>query len=167
MLSDAGMEYGFYFDIAGNHDAYEDPGLTNWTANSVVGQATGAPATYWTVNFSYGKYLFPDIMTSSNTGRPWAQDSDVKGFIIPEEATELERILTKHQDAAVIFAQGHHGLYQTNGYDELVKPLFEEFGVQYYLYGHAHDLNYRYEGDVAAWRTDTLGHGDSNNFTVF
>ena len=167
MLDYAGMEYGFYYDIAGNHDSYDDPGMASWTANSVVGQGSGMQAAYWTVNFSYGKYLFPDIMTTSNTGRLWVNDSDGQGFIIQAEADELRRVFTKHQDAAVIFAQGHHGLYQTNGYNSLVQPLFEEFGVQYYLHGHAHDLNYRYQGDVAEWRTDTLGHGDDNNFSVF
>ncbi len=167
MIDEAGMEYGFYFDIAGNHDAYEDPGLKNWIKNSVTGQAIGEAATFWTVYFSYGSYLFPDLMTSSNVGRDWFHDSDVKGFIIQEEADKLARIFEEHEDASVIFALGHHGLYQTKGYEELVEPLFEEYNIHYYLYGHAHDLNYRYQGDVAAWRTNTLGHGNKQNFTVF
>ena len=151
------MEYGFYFDVAGNHDVYNDFGLFNWVSKSVVGQATGHWMGTWSVNFSYGKYLFQDLGTASNVGLPWAQDSAMKGYIIQEEVDKVNEVLNTHSDSDIIFAFGHHDPENTEGFN-LMRPVLDSYGVKYYTYGHIHDVGFKNISGLASWRVNTLGH---------
>lgn len=58
----------FYFDLPGNHDAYNDRYFNYYRSNSVQGRATGTTQVAWTRALGGDKYLFIGTNTAGNTG---------------------------------------------------------------------------------------------------
>ena len=54
-----GVDASFYFDIPGNHDAYNDQYFSYYLANSVQGRATGQDAGLLDKDGSLGQISFP------------------------------------------------------------------------------------------------------------
>ena len=57
-----------YFDVPGNHDAYNDASFAYYVANSVQGRATGRKQHSWTRSFTFGDYHFLGVNTADNSG---------------------------------------------------------------------------------------------------
>ncbi len=58
ILSSNGVEASFYYDIPGNHDAYNDQHFNYYLANSVQGRATGRTQASWTRTRPLGEISF-------------------------------------------------------------------------------------------------------------
>ena len=104
-----------YFDIPGNHDAYNDQYFNYYLANSVQGRATGRTQASWTRTGSRGKYHFLGINTADNTGDPFSifwPYGDNAGL----DSSELSFIsgeMTANPDAKLTLVFGHHPLAPT------------------------------------------------------
>jgi len=156
ILSAAGMDSSFYFDIPGNHDAYSDRYFEYYIANSIQGQATGKTQISWSRTFSFGKYHFIGVNTADNSGDsfslswPWG---DYAG-LDPSELSFIHSELEQNQDADLTFIFGHHPVTDTGysddtwlfyGQTEFVGYM-DTFGASLYGYGHTH----RFEEDIFA-----------------
>jgi len=154
ILNPAGMDASFYYDIPGNHEAYNDASFAYYLANSVQGQATGQTQISWTREFGFGKYHFLGINTAGNTGdpfsifRPWG---DYAG-LDENELTFIHAELEEHSDADLTLIFGHHPVTDTGystdtwlfyGQNEFVGYL-DSYGASLYGYGHTH----RFEEDI-------------------
>ena len=85
ILEDAGMNSSFYYDMPGNHDAYNDETFAYYRANSIQGRATGTTQPSWTRQFPYGSYHFLGVCTPGNDGAtfsiwPWDNFGDHAGL---------------------------------------------------------------------------------------
>lgn len=161
ILNPAGIDASFYYDIPGNHEAYNDQYFAYYLANSIQGQATGQTQISWTRNFSFGKYHFLGTNTADNTGDPFSiffPWGDHAGL----DANELAFINSKlgqNQDADLSLIFGHHPVTDTGhstdtwlfyGQTEFVGYM-DSYGVSFYGYGHTH----RFEEEIFAGNSYT------------
>ena len=65
ILAEAGVEASFFYDLPGNHDAYNDQYFAYYRANSVQGRATGGTQVSWTRTFTFGKYHFLGVNSAT------------------------------------------------------------------------------------------------------
>ncbi len=148
ILNPAGMDAGFYYDMPGNHEAYNDQFFSYYLANAVQGQATGRTQISWTRDFGFGKYHFLGINTAGNTGEPFSFSSpwgDPAG-LDPDELTFIHSELVQHQDADLTLIFGHHPLSDTGGStdtwlfygQEAFVAYMDTYGASLYGYGHTH-----------------------------
>ena len=105
LLYDAQVTPSFYFDLPGNHDTYDDQGLTHYLESSMQGQATGtffADAIHTT---PLGDYYFVAMNSSGPYGTPFT-------FGDPQftNVDALEAGLAAQASAKLVFvfAQTHH-----------------------------------------------------------
>ena len=148
ILERAGMDSSFYYDIPGNHDAYNDKDFDYYLANSVQGQATGLTQISWTREFDFGKYHFLGTNTAGNTGegfsvfKPYGDPAGLDEGELSFIHDELEA----NQDADLTLIFGHHPLYDTGvstdtwlfyGQTEFVDYM-DSYGASLYGYGHTH-----------------------------
>ena len=68
ILDPASMDAAFFYDIPGNHEAYNDRFFSYYLANAIQGQATGQTQVSWTREFDFGKYHFLARVSDLFTG---------------------------------------------------------------------------------------------------
>ncbi len=154
VLEANGIDATFYYDIAGNHDAYNDKNLSYYLNYSIQGKATGQTQISWTRNFAYGKYYFLGVCTAGNDGAGFSVDPlDNFGDHAGLDAGELEFIkaeLEVNKDANLSLIFGHHPLERkkwppsswpetalTYGDGEFI-GIMNLYKVLSYTYGHTH-----------------------------
>ena len=112
-IVDPNVTADFYFDIPGNHDAYNDQYFAYYQANSVQGRATGKTQASWTRTLGSGKYHFLGVNTADNTGKPFSISwpyGDNAGL----DGSELSFIngeMSANSDAQLTLVFGHHPLW--------------------------------------------------------
>jgi len=151
IVDGAGAGPEVYYDIPGNHDAYNDRTFAYYRANSVQGRKTGGTQHSWIRDFGYGKYHFLGVNSADNTGDPFSvfwPYGDYAGL----DSTELAFItdeLTAHADADLTMVFGHHPVTDTGssddtwlfyGHQEFVGAL-DGHRASVYGYGHTHDYS--------------------------
>jgi hypothetical protein len=154
ILEGAGIDSSFYYDLPGNHDAYNDATFAYYRANSIQGRATGRTQPSWVRQFPYGRYHFLGVCTPGNDGAPfsiWASDNygDHAGL----DATELAFVqsdLASNTDAQLTLIFGHHP-FEAHYYSSTdtgltyglsaFLSLIDTYLVSLYGFGHTH--NYR------------------------
>ena len=187
ILDQAGMDANFYYDIPGNHDAYNDASFAYYLANSVQGRATGQTQISWTREFGFGKYHFLGINTADNSGdpfsffRPWG---DYAG-LDENELTFIHAELEEHSDADLTLIFGHHPVTDTGystdtwlfyGQEQFVGYL-DSYGTSFYGYGHTHrfeeeifagnDYTGFMQGDgIYYFNIASLGKSDENQYSI-
>lgn len=181
ILSANGVDASFYFDIPGNHDAYNDQYFSYYLANSIQGRATGRTQASWTRSGPWGKYHFMGINSADNTGDPFiliwpygdraGLDSNELSFISGE--------MTANSDANLTLVFGHHPLVATGDSEETYLlygkgdfvGIMDRYGASLYGYGHTHDSSEKFftqnmtEG-VFYFNVSDLGKGSPNQYTI-
>lgn len=150
ILAAAGVDASFYYDLPGNHDAYNDQYFAYYLANSIQGQATGNTQVSWTRTFPFGKYHFLGVNTAGNTGAGFSFTfpfGDPAGLDTTELAfidSRLNDPLNSDADLTLVF--GHHPVTDTNvsgdtwlfyGHQAFIGAL-DTYGASLYGYGHTH-----------------------------
>lgn len=181
ILNNAGVDASLYFDIPGNHDAYNDASFAYYRANSIQGRATGKTQVSWSRIGPWGKYHFLGISTPDNSGDAFSffwpygdyagLDSDELAFINAE--------LQAHDDADLTFVFGHHPLAPTGsstdtyvyyGRDAFVS-MMDTQKASLYGYGHTHVSSEQFfsqnmsEG-VFYFNVSSLGKDNPNQYTL-
>ena len=138
----------FFYDLPGNHDAYNDQDFSYYLANSVQGRATGKTQLSWTRTFPFGKYHFLGVNSADNTGAAFSifpPYGDYAGLDTSELAF-VNQQLTAQADASLTFVFGHHPVTSTGsstdtylyyGQQEFVHYL-DQYRASTYNYGHTH-----------------------------
>jgi hypothetical protein len=181
-LSD--MDPGFYYDIPGNHDAYNDEEFYYYRNYSFGGHMNKPTQHAWVKKFDFGSYLFMGVNTAGNDGAsfsvwPWDNFGDHAGLDTSELAF-IEDNLNANPDAEFALIFGHHPFEAdasdwtetalTYGLDSFLN-LIDFYGVSLYGYGHTH----QYQEDVYFQdlskgifyiNTDSLGKSNANHYTV-
>jgi len=181
ILSANGVDASFYFDIPGNHDAYNDHYFSYYLANSIQGRATGRTQASWSRTGPWGKHHFIGINSADNTGDAFSifwpfgdragLDSSELAFISGEMAA--------NPDANLTLVFGHHPLAPTGdsedtyllyGKDEFV-DLMNSHGASLYGYGHTHDSSEKFftqnmSDGVFYFNVADLGKGSPNPYTI-
>ena len=137
-----------YYDIPGNHDAYNDQDFSYYLNNSVQGRATHQTQVSFVKDFGYGKYHFLGINTADNSGAKFSLSwpyGDYAGL----DLTELGFIrdeMHAYPDANLTLVFGHHPLFDTgDSQDTYVyygladfMSLMDSSYSTVYGYGHTH-----------------------------
>jgi 3',5'-cyclic AMP phosphodiesterase CpdA len=175
------VDASFYYDIPGNHDAYNDKYFAYYRANSIQGRATGHTQISWTRDFPFGKYHFLGINTADNTGAAFSLTSpygDHAG-LDTDELAFISQELQLHPDASLTLIFGHHPLASTgNSTDTYVYygagefiDLMDIYHSSLYGYGHLHSFGEDFftqgmtEG-IFYFRVASLGKSSENQFSV-
>jgi 3',5'-cyclic AMP phosphodiesterase CpdA len=175
------VDSSFYYDIPGNHDAYNDGDFSYYRANSIQGRATGNAQVSWTRDFPFGKYHFLGINTADNTGASFSLTwpyGDYAGLDTNELAF-ISQELQLHSDAHLTLIFGHHPLVSTgNSTDTYVyyganefMDLMDAYHSSLYGYGHLHSFGEDFftqnmsEG-VFYFHVASLGKSNENQFSV-
>lgn len=181
ILSANGADASSYFDIPGNHDAYNDQYFSYYLTNSVQGRATGRTQASWTRSVSGLKYHFLGVNTPDNTGNAFSlfwPYGDNAGL----DASELAFIsgeMNANSDAKLTLAFGHHPLVPTGnssdtylfyGKDEFVS-LMNGYGASLYGYGHTHASSENFftqnmTDGVFYFNVSSIGKDSPNQYTV-
>ncbi|MBS1226130.1 MAG: hypothetical protein H6R32_64 [Candidatus Aminicenantes bacterium] len=150
ILSAAGVDDSFYYDLPGNHDAYNDQYFAYYRANSVQGRATGGTQVSWTRTFPFGKYHFLGVCTPDNSGDgfslfwPYGDYAGLDGTELTYIDSALNAPMNADADLTMLF--GHHPVTDTGasddtwlfyGHQEFVGTL-DTHGASLYGYGHTH-----------------------------
>ena len=120
IIAGAGMAPGVYYDIPGNHDAYNDRYFSYYLNNSVNGKATGRTQASFVKTFGFGTYHFLGVNTADNTGSGFSllwPFGDYAGL----DTSELSFISTemaKYPDSDLTLVFGHHPLFDTGNADD-------------------------------------------------
>jgi hypothetical protein len=180
ILSANGIDASFYFDIPGNHDAFNDHYFSYYLANSVQGRATGRTQASWTRSGPWGKYHFLGVNTAGNDGAPFSifwPYGDNAGL----DSSELFFIATElaaNQDANLTLVFGHHPLAATGNNDTYLFYGTGEFvgmmngnGASLYGYGHTHSSSETFfkqnmADGVFYFNISSLGKDSPNHFRV-
>ena len=167
ILSAAGMNANFYYDIPGNHDAYNDGDFSFFINNAVQGQATGQAQTSWTREFSFGKYHFIGANTAGNDGRefsiffPYGDYAGLDGG----ELAFVESELQAHADAELTLVFGHHAMDSSDGVsgDTWIfygapgfAGLMDSYGISSYGYGHTHQFTEKFFSQGEDYQTGQI-----------
>lgn len=148
ILAEAGVEASFYYDLPGNHDAYNDQYFAYYRANSIQGRATGGTQVSWTRDFSFGKYHFLGVNSADNTGDPFSifwPYGDYAGLDLTELAF-INSELNGNINADLTLVFGHHPVTDTGetgdtwlyyGHQAFISTL-DTHGASLYGYGHTH-----------------------------
>jgi hypothetical protein len=181
ILGNAGADASFYFDLPGNHDAYNDRYFAYYLANSVQGRATGKTQASWTRTGAWGKYHFLGASTPDNTGAafsifwPYGDNAGLDS----SELTFIGNELATHADADLTLIFGHHPLVATGddtdtylfyGKDELVSQM-DIRKAALYGYGHTHASSRKFFSQnmstgVFYFNVSALGKDSPNQYTV-
>jgi hypothetical protein len=184
LLTTAGIDASFYYDIPGNHDHYNDETFAYYRTYSIQGAATGATQHSWTRSFPFGTYHFIGASTPGNDGAPfsiwpWENYGDNAGLDAGELAF-IQTQLNAHPEAELTLIFGHHpfqaGYYVssdtglTYGLSSLLN-LIDGYGVSMYGFGHTHNYreNFYYNNlsdGVFYLNVSSLGKEASNHFAV-
>ena len=150
ILAEAGVEASFFYDLPGNHDAYNDQYFAYYRANSVQGRATGGTQVSWTRTFTFGKYHFLGVNSADNSGDPFSIFSPYGDYagLDSTELTYIDSALNSplNADADLTLVFGHHPVTDTGasgdtwlyyGHQEFIGTL-DTHGASLYGYGHTH-----------------------------
>jgi len=180
-IVDGRVDAGMYYDIPGNHDAYNDQYFAYYLANSVQGRAMHRTQHSWTRIFPFGTYHFLGVNTADNSGDGFSlfwPYGDYAGL----DSSELDFVnsqLAANQSAQLTLVFGHHPLAATGdsqdtylyyGRDQFVGYL-NTYGGSLYGYGHTHASSESFytagmtEG-VFYFNVSSLGKDDPKQFTV-
>jgi 3',5'-cyclic AMP phosphodiesterase CpdA len=148
ILAETHVGADFFYDLPGNHEAYNDRDFSYYLANSVQGLATGSTQLSWTRQFSFGTYHFLGVNTAGNNGaafslfRPYG---DYAGLDSAELAF-INQQLDSNANAQLTLVFGHHPVTNTGvstdtwlgyGHQEFIHYL-DLFAASTYNYGHTH-----------------------------
>ena len=146
ILAAAGVTASSYYDLPGNHDAYNDQGFAYYLANSLQGRATGSTQLSWTRTFAFGTYRFVGANTADNTGASFSLLSPY-GDHAGLDSSELNFLSTElAQPADLTLVFGHHPVTSTGtssdtylyyGHQEFIHAL-DLSRAGRYGYGHTH-----------------------------
>jgi len=181
ILSDNGIDSNSYFDLPGNHDAYNDQYFSYYLANSVQGRATGKTQASWTRTGAWGKYHFLGINTADNSGDsfsilpPYGDYAGLDG----SELTFISDEMAVNSDAELMLIFGHHPLVATGnsqdtylyyGKDEFV-GLLNGNGSSLYGYGHTHASSEQFftqnmTDGVFYFNVSAIGKDSPNQYTI-
>ena len=187
ILSNAGMTSSFFYDIPGNHDAYNDRPFAYYLANSIQGRATKNTQVSWTRTFPYGKYHFIGVNSAGNDGRGFSLTfpyGDYAG-LDDTELTFIGNELVAHADARLTLVFGHHPVTDTGqsddtwlfyGHQDFVRAL-DTHGASTYNYGHTHDYSQAlfkgndytglmYNGGIHYNNVRSLGKDSGNYYSI-
>jgi hypothetical protein len=180
-----GINQNNYYDIPGNHDAYNDRDFEYYLANSVQGRATGNKQVSFYKEFDFGKYHFLGVNTAGNTGDgfsilppfgdPAGLDEDELFFI--SESLDYNPA----DEPLLTLAFGHHPLFPTGsltdtyvyyGLSEFL-TLMNQSHASLYGYGHTHDSeeaffipdNSDHDG-FYYFNVNSLGKSSENQYTI-
>jgi hypothetical protein len=181
-IVDGRVTSDMYYDLPGNHDAYNDANFAYYLANSVQGRATGLKQHSWTRFLPDGlTYHFLGVNTADNTGAPFSlfwPYGDNAGL----DTAELDFINTRlaaNRSAQLTLVFGHHPLAATGdstdtyigyGRDQFVGYL-NDYRASLYGYGHTHASSGSFyaagmtEG-VFYFNVSSLGKDSPNQYTV-
>ena len=161
-----GINADNFFDIPGNHDAYNDADFSYYLANSVQGQATGRTQASWTRQFPYGKYHFLGANTSANDGEDFCIFCKYYGDYAGLDSGELDFLgseLYDHSDAELTLVFGHHPMENTGyssdtwlfyGAPEFA-ALLRYYCISSYTYGHTHRFSEAFFTQGIEYETST------------
>ncbi len=181
ILSAHGVDASFYFDIPGNHDAYNDQYFSYYLANSVQGRATGKTQASWSRVGPWGKHHFIGINSADNTGDAFSifwPFGDRAG-LDSSELSSISAEMAANPDANLTLVFGHHPLVPTGdsdetyllyGKDEFV-GLMNSHGASLYGYGHTHDSSEKFftqnmSDGVFYFNVTDLGKGSPNQYMI-
>ena len=148
ILAGTGVNAGNYYDLPGNHDAYNDRYFTYYLANSVQGRATGRLQQSWTYLLGPLKYHFLGVNSADNSGDsfsllwPYGDNAGLD----TDELSYIDTELNANADAELTFVFGHHPIVDTGvstdtwlfyGRNEFITAL-DAHGGSTYNYGHTH-----------------------------
>lgn len=156
------IDLNFYFDIPGNHDAYNDADFSYYCHYNIrntnypdPSQEPCSSQLSWTREFSFGKYHFIGSNTAGNDGRgfsiffPYGDNAGIDN----SELTFIETKLQEHADAELNLVFGHHAMDRTAGVSgdtwifygasELAN-LMDSYGISSYGYGHTHQFTEKF-----------------------
>ncbi len=184
ILDVSDMDPDFYYDIPGNHDAYNDEDFYYYRIYSFGGHINKPTQHAWVKEYDFGSYLFLGVCTAGNDGAsfsiwPWDNFGDHAGLDAGElDFIEVNLIANPDTELALIF--GHHPFEAdssdwtetalTYGLGSFLN-LIDSYGVSLYGYGHTHE----YQEDVYFKdlsngifyiNTDSLGKSNKNHYTV-
>jgi VCBS repeat-containing protein len=176
----------FFYDLPGNHDAYNDADFSYYLANSVQGRAGRGPQLSWTHVLGGVKYHFLGVNSADNTGAGFSflpPYGDHAG-LDTSELTFISQQLSANSDAALTFVFGHHPVTATGsssdtylyyGQNEFVTEL-DTHAVSAYNYGHTHGNSEALftgngqipmpNGGVHYYNVASLGKDSPNSFSV-
>ena len=190
ILGAAGVTKDDYYDLPGNHDAYNDQYFAYYRANAVQGAnyVPGAEIA-WTKDVTgIGKYHFVGVNTADNTGAGFSflwPYGDNAGLDVTELATLSADLAANLSTSRLTFVFGHHPVTSTGsstdtyllyGAQDFVHAL-DVTATSAYEYGHVHDnVETMFKGDsytglmtgagVRYARVASLGKDSPNSFMV-
>lgn len=137
-----------YYDLPGNHDAYNDRYFAYYLANSVQGRATNRTQHSWTHSLGTRTYHFLGVNSSANNGAAFSLSFPYGDYAGLDE-TELGYIsqaLYDNRAADLTLVFGHHPVTDTGvsgdtwlfyGHREFIGAL-DGYAGSLYGYGHTH-----------------------------
>jgi len=150
IVDSAGMTRDTYYDIPGNHDAYNDKYFAYYRNYSVQGRATDDMQVSFVKNFTFGNYHFLGINTADNTGAKFSIWPPYFGDHAGLDSSELAFInaeLSANSGSDLTMVFGHHPLDSTGDSSDTYVyyglPEFLSYMDAYfsslYGYGHTHE----------------------------
>ena len=184
ILTSAGVDASWFYDLPGNHDAYSDRYFSYYLNNSVQGLATGNTQLSWRRDFDFGKYHFLGVNSAGNDGaafsliKPWGDNAGLDG----PELTFINQQLEANNDADLTFVFGHHPISSTGdsddtwlsyGQGEFITAL-NGYAASTYNYGHTHrnsqalftGNNTMPNGGVHYYNVASLGKDSPNSYSL-
>ncbi len=182
ILSAAGINADFYYEIPGNHEQYNDRFFVYYLNNSIQGKAIGRTQISWRRDFAFGNYHFIGACTAGNDGAAFSilppNFGDNAG-LDEDELAYIETELENNADADLTIIFGHHPILSTGNPEETSLTygvedfidLMESYGVSMYAFGHTH----RYEESFLSGDTSdgifylnvgALAKSDQNQYNV-
>ena len=149
ILADAGLDASSYYDMPGNHDAYNDPTFAYYRANSIQGRATGTTQHSWVKQFPYGRYHFLGVCTPGNDGASFWDPPDFGDHagLDEGELAFIQGELAQYPDAQLTLIFGHHP-FEADYYSSTdtgltyglsaFLSLIDQYLVSLYGFGHTH-----------------------------
>jgi LPXTG-motif cell wall-anchored protein len=160
IVDGAGMTADYFLDLPGNHDGYDDPGLTFYLANSLNGEIYGTPHRAVLLSFAFGDYLVFGANSAGDGSSSFLEDP----IFTAEGVQAFEDALAAAPNAALALIFAHHRINQPDNAAAMI-GLAQQHGA-FYFHGHVHEYgSYLAEGLVNA-QVDTLGKGDTDNVAV-
>jgi VCBS repeat-containing protein len=179
-----------YYDLPGNHDAYNDKYFAYYKANAVQGPVYAvAGQVAWTKALpGIGSYHFVGVNTADNTGAAFSLISpygDHAGLDSTELAALSKDLVANLATSRLTFVFGHHPVTSTGnssdtylyyGAPDFIHTL-DVYSASAYNYGHVHDnVETMFKGNsytgtmtgggIRYARVSSLGKDSPNSFSV-
>jgi hypothetical protein len=174
-----------YYDIPGNHDAYNDRLFAYYRANSVQGRVTNNTQISFVKSFPFGTYHFLGINTADNSGDgfslswPYGDYAGLDSSELSFISQQMNDPINSKSNLTLVF--GHHPLFDTGdaqdtyvyyGLPEFLS-LMDQHSASLYGYGHTHNSSEAFfVPDRAVSRgfyyfnVASLGKSNENQYTI-